>query len=90
MCRHLAQIVDIVIFPKESASELTWQGLTCSSVAFPCIIIASLNAYNLWNEHWEHWETLPPLEERVEYSYQNIRTKAFPWGDGDKVSISLR
>lgn len=29
---------------------------------------------------------MPPLEERVEYPYQNIRTKNFAWGDGDKVS----
>jgi hypothetical protein len=28
---------------------------------------------------------MPPLEERPEYAYQNIRMKAFPWGDGDKV-----
>ena len=30
---------------------------------------------------------MPPLEERTEYPYQNIRTKNFPWGDGDKVSL---
>ncbi len=29
---------------------------------------------------------MPPLEERVQYPYMNIRTKAYPWGDGDKVS----
>ena len=29
---------------------------------------------------------MPPLEDRVEYPYMNIRTKAYPWGDGDKVS----
>ena len=28
---------------------------------------------------------MPPLEDRVEYPYQNIRTRAFCWGDGDKV-----
>ena len=51
----------------------------------PCLILAGVNAYNLWNEHWEHWSHMPPLEERVEYPYQNIRTKNFPWGDGDKT-----
>jgi hypothetical protein len=51
----------------------------------PCLILAAANAYNLWSEHWEHWEHLPALEERVEYPYQNIRTKNFPWGDGDKT-----
>lgn len=30
---------------------------------------------------------MPPLEERTEYPYQNIRVKNYPWGDGDKVSV---
>lgn len=30
---------------------------------------------------------MPPLEERTEYPYQNIRTKNYQWGDGDKVSF---
>lgn len=30
---------------------------------------------------------MPPLEERVEYPYQNIRTKNFPWGNGDKTLL---
>ncbi|KAB8236789.1 cytochrome c oxidase subunit VIa [Aspergillus alliaceus] len=57
------------------------------SAVIPCLILGGLNAYNLWSEHWEHWEHMPPLEERVEYPYQNIRVKNFPWGDGDKVSL---
>lgn len=60
--------------------------LTKGSVVIPALIIGSLNAKNLWDEHWEHWEHMPPLEERVEYPYMNIRSKAYPWGDGDKVS----
>ncbi|MCJ1407286.1 Cytochrome c oxidase subunit 6A, mitochondrial [Ptychographa xylographoides] len=56
-------------------------------VVVPCLIIASVNAYNLWNEHWEHWDHMPPLEERVEYPYQNLRTKNYPWGDGDKTLL---
>lgn len=31
---------------------------------------------------------MPPLEERTEYSYQNIRVKNYPWGEGDKVGFS--
>ena len=58
-----------------------------NSIVVPALIIGSLNAKNLWDEHWEHWEHMPPLEERVQYPYMNIRTKAFPWGDGDKVSL---
>ena len=60
--------------------------LTRDSVTIPCLILAAVNAYNLWTEHWEHWEHMPPLEERVEYPYQNMRTKNYFWGDGDKVS----
>ena len=56
------------------------------SVVIPCLIIGSVNAYNLWTEHWEHWAHMPPLEERTEYPYQNLRTKNYFWGDGDKVS----
>nr|APB91640.1 putative cytochrome C oxidase subunit VIa [Knoxdaviesia capensis] len=55
----------------------------------PVLILASANAYYLWNQHWEHWSHLPPLEERVEYPYQNIRTKNFPWGDGDKLTFDF-
>lgn len=55
------------------------------SVCIPALLIAGVNAYNLWTEHWEHWSHMPPLEERVEYPYQNVRTKNYPWGDGDKV-----
>lgn len=60
----------------------------CSAV-IPALILGGINAYNLWTEHWEHWNHLPPLEERVEYPYQNIRVKNFPWGDGDKVSSAI-
>lgn len=51
----------------------------------PSLILGGLNAWILWKEHWEHWETLPPLEERVQYPWMNIRNKPFPWGDGDKT-----
>ena len=82
--RPLAEIVDLV--SRYRALAVTpLRRLTAGSVTIPCLIIASINAYNLWTEHWEHWEHLPPLEERTEYPYQNIRTKNFCWGDGDKV-----
>jgi hypothetical protein len=41
-----------------------------------------------WDAHWEHVahdEHENPREERPEYPYQNIRTKNYFWGDGDKV-----
>jgi len=54
-------------------------------VAIPGLIISAVNAYVLWEEHWAHWDHMPPLEERTEYEYQNIRTRNFYWGDGDKT-----
>ncbi|KAF2625952.1 COX6A-domain-containing protein [Macroventuria anomochaeta] len=57
-------------------------------VAVPCIILASVNAKLRWDAHWEHVEHeehLHPREEKPEYPYQNIRTKNFFWGDGDKT-----
>ncbi|KAI9655813.1 MAG: Cytochrome c oxidase subunit 6A, mitochondrial [Bathelium mastoideum] len=59
-----------------------------SSVVIPALILGGANAWRLWNEHWTHWEHdlhEHPIEERPEYQYQNIRTKNFPWGDGDKT-----
>ncbi|OQE29480.1 hypothetical protein PENSTE_c002G03722 [Penicillium steckii] len=66
-----------------STSDL-WRKLSIYAV-IPCLIGGGLNAYNLWTEHWEHWSHMAPLEERTEYPYQNIRSKNFPWGDGDKT-----
>ncbi|KAJ2903360.1 Cytochrome c oxidase subunit 6A mitochondrial [Zalerion maritima] len=54
-------------------------------LAIPLLILSGANAYRLWKEHWDHWDHMPPLEERVEYPYQNIRSKNYPWGDGDKT-----
>lgn len=65
------------------------QLLTTSNCSgcIPGLALAGANAYWLWSEHWEHWSHMPPLEERTEYPYQNIRTKNFPWGDGDKTLL---
>ena len=55
-------------------------------IVIPALCIAGVNAWRLWSEHWEHKAHEPPVEERTEYPYMNIRTKNFFWGDGDKVS----
>lgn len=55
------------------------------SVVIPSIILAGVNAYRLWIEHWEHVAHGPALEDKPEYPFQNIRTKNYFWGDGDKV-----
>ena len=59
---------------------------TNRSVVIPSIILAGVNAYRLWTEHWEHVAHGPALEDKPEYPFQNIRTKNYFWGDGDKVS----
>ena len=58
---------------------------TNRSVVIPSIILAGVNAYRLWTEHWEHVAHGPALEDKPEYPFQNIRTKNYFWGDGDKV-----
>lgn len=70
-------------------SQIEHEALTASkhSACIPGLALAGANAYWLWSEHWEHWSHMPPLEERTEYPYQNIRTKNFPWGDGDKTLL---
>ncbi|TGZ80472.1 putative cytochrome c oxidase subunit VIa [Ascodesmis nigricans] len=66
-----------------SSSEL-WRKLSIYGT-IPFLVVAAINAYNLYQEHMEHWDHMEPLEERTEYDYQNIRTKNFFWGDGDKT-----
>jgi hypothetical protein len=61
--------------------------LILSSVAVPALIVCGVNGKMRWDAHWEHEAHLPPRSERPEYAYQNIRTKNFFWGDGDKVGI---
>ncbi|KAN0066688.1 Cytochrome c oxidase subunit VIa domain containing protein [Elaphomyces granulatus] len=66
-----------------AATSSLWRRLSIYAV-IPCLILGTVNAYNLWVEHWEHWSHMPPLEERTEYPYQNLRSKNFPWSNGDK------
>ncbi|PSN70058.1 mitochondrial cytochrome c oxidase subunit VIa [Corynespora cassiicola Philippines] len=54
-------------------------------VALPCLLIATVNGKMRWDAHWEHKSHEPPRSEQPEYPYQNIRTKNFWWGDGDKT-----
>ncbi|TLD25720.1 cytochrome c oxidase subunit VIa [Venturia nashicola] len=71
---------------KQHAAESSdlWRKLSIYVVT-PCLIIASANAYTLWNEHWEHEAHRPPPDERPQYEYMNIRNKLYPWGDGNKT-----
>jgi cytochrome c oxidase subunit 6a len=47
--------------------------------------VALVNGKLRWDAHWEHVAHDTPREDKVEYAYQNIRTKNYFWGDGDKV-----
>lgn len=96
LCRPLAQAFDLVRFHRKQRPDLYnarcpiyRQANIFFSAVIPCLIGGGINAYTLWNEHWEHWEHMAPLEERTEYPYQNIRSKNYPWGDGDKVCNPL-
>ncbi|CAI6095168.1 unnamed protein product [Clonostachys chloroleuca] len=75
---------------KEHAKGTTelWKKISIYAV-IPALGLAGANAWYLWNAHWDHWSHLPPLEERTEYPYQNIRSKNYQWGDGDKVNPFL-
>ncbi|QPH17468.1 hypothetical protein C2857_002328 [Epichloe festucae Fl1] len=67
----------------KSTTEL-WRKISIYGVPV-FLVAAGVNAWVLWKNHWEHWSHMPPLEERIEYPYQNIRTKNFQWGNGDKT-----
>ncbi|KAG5946834.1 hypothetical protein E4U53_006516 [Claviceps sorghi] len=67
----------------KSTAEL-WRKISLYGIPV-FLVAAGANAWVLWKNHWEHWSHMPPLEERTEYSYQNIRSKNFQWGDGDKT-----
>ncbi|CEP60536.1 cytochrome c oxidase subunit VIa LALA0_S01e13146g [Lachancea lanzarotensis] len=57
-------------------------------VAAPAIALAAVNTYFVeaaHAEHRKHLEHVPDSEWPKNYDYQNIRTKPFFWGDGDKT-----
>lgn len=47
-------------------------------VAFPAIILCALNCYLVHKNHPHH------RPEFVKYDYLRVRTKRFPWGDGQR------
>jgi len=48
-------------------------------VCIPAIGLSAVNTYLLEKEHLEHYER----PEFKPYEYMRIRTKPFPWGDGN-------
>lgn len=55
-----------------------WKRLTFF-VAFPSIVLGMVNVYLAHQDEHEHER--PPF---VKYDHLRIRTKRFPWGDGNK------
>ncbi|KAG5363781.1 Cytochrome c oxidase subunit 6A [Yarrowia sp. B02] len=57
-------------------------------ICTPVILATCVNTYFVEAAHAEHREHLSHLSEEdfpPEYEFQNVRTKNFFWGDGDKT-----
>lgn len=57
-------------------------------VAVPSIILCGINTYKIEMKHAEHREHLAHIKDEdwpKNREYQNIRSKKFFWGDGDKT-----
>ncbi|KAL1478251.1 hypothetical protein MTO96_016435 [Rhipicephalus appendiculatus] len=62
-----------------AAGELLWKRLSFF-VAFPAIALCGLNVYLAEVEHMKHYHR----PEYHPYEYIHIRTKKYPWGDGNR------
>ncbi|XP_014206186.1 cytochrome c oxidase subunit 6A2, mitochondrial [Copidosoma floridanum] len=64
--------------PKElEAAEKMWRNLTIFGVPV-ALLLAGINCYLLEKEEEHH-----PRPEFIPYEHLRIRTKKFPWGDGN-------
>ncbi|KAG7665488.1 uncharacterized protein J8A68_000890 [[Candida] subhashii] len=64
-----------------------WKKLTYL-VAIPAILLTAIPVSKIEMEHAEHRKHQRHLSDDewpVQYDYQNIRSKPFFWGDGDKT-----
>ncbi|XP_050042895.1 cytochrome c oxidase subunit 6A2, mitochondrial-like [Dermacentor andersoni] len=62
------------------AGELLWKRLSFF-VAFPAIALCGINVYLAELEHKKHFHR----PEYRPYEYLHIRTKKYPWGDGNRA-----
>ncbi|KAL2312375.1 Cytochrome c oxidase subunit 13, mitochondrial [Schizosaccharomyces pombe] len=49
----------------------------------PALILASANAYYIYCKHQEHAKHVEDTDPG--YSFENLRFKKYPWGDGSKT-----
>lgn len=64
-----------------------WMKITMF-VALPAIALTAVNTYFVEAEHAEHRKHLAHVSDAdwpKQYEFQNIRSKPFFWGDGDKT-----
>lgn len=57
-------------------------------IAAPAVIATAINTYFVEAEHAEHRKHLAHVKDEdwpAQYDFQNIRSKNFFWGDGDKT-----
>ena len=59
-------------------SVALWRNLTYF-VALPAVVLVSINTYLVEKEHHKHFKR----PEFIAYDHLRIRTKKFPWGDGN-------
>ncbi|XP_043836098.1 cytochrome c oxidase subunit 6A1, mitochondrial-like [Dromiciops gliroides] len=66
----------------EEGSAHMWKMLTCY-VALPSVVVSMLNCYMKSKNHQKKPKFIP-------YSHLRIRTKPFPWGDGNHTLFHNR
>jgi cytochrome c oxidase subunit 6a len=64
---------------KHEPNPQLWQKLFFL-ICIPAIGLSALNTYLIEKEHHEHYNR----PEFKPYEYMRVRTKPFPWGDGQR------
>lgn len=83
LTRRLSAFTQAIAEEEAHAAKTTslWKNISLF-VAIPGVLFVGYNAYNTEQEHLKHIaEHGKP--EFVEYSHLRIRSKPFPWGDGN-------
>ena len=62
-------------------TTITWRNISLF-IAIPAVLLVGVNAFKKEQEHHRHREE-HGKPEFIEYSHLRIRSKPFPWGDGN-------